>query len=326
MPAHRIVGAVRIGDVALLAGDDQHAVLRAAPAELDGVAELVDIARLAQHAMVELLAARRRPLQQLEGAVDRDAFFVAGDQERDRALRACRRSRRDDRAPPRPCRRSRPSCRRRRGRTARRRRCRRRTARATTRLHRRAAPRRCGRRTSDAARRADAGVEVLDSAVPGSENVIAVHGEAGALEHAFRERQRAAFRRRHRWAAQEIAGDGDGIGGSCSGFIMRPALRRSASHSSSRAGPSGARSRRDQCSSAGRADRGRTGWRRWCRAGKPSSTKAQTPMANATSRARAIVIGIVQVDADAIGRPPRCRARYRTAPDTSRTCCDRAGA
>ena len=38
--AHRIVGAVRIGDVALLAGDDQHAVLRAAAAELDGVAQL----------------------------------------------------------------------------------------------------------------------------------------------------------------------------------------------------------------------------------------------------------------------------------------------
>ncbi len=85
--AHRIVGAVRIGDVALLAGDDQHAVLRAAAADLDGVAELVDVARLAQHAMVELFAARGRPFQELGGAVDRDAFLVAGDQERDRALR-----------------------------------------------------------------------------------------------------------------------------------------------------------------------------------------------------------------------------------------------
>ena len=63
--AHRIVGAVRIGDVALLAGDDQHAVLRAAAAELDGVAELVDVARLAQHAMVEFFAARGRPFQEL---------------------------------------------------------------------------------------------------------------------------------------------------------------------------------------------------------------------------------------------------------------------
>ena len=62
-PAHRVVGAVRIGDVAHLAGDDQHAVLRAAAAELDGVAELVDVARLAQHAMVEFFAALRRPFQ-----------------------------------------------------------------------------------------------------------------------------------------------------------------------------------------------------------------------------------------------------------------------
>ena len=39
--ADRIVGALRIGDVALLAGDDQMAVERAAPADLDGVAELL---------------------------------------------------------------------------------------------------------------------------------------------------------------------------------------------------------------------------------------------------------------------------------------------
>ena len=107
--------------------------------------------------MVEFLAARGRPFQQLGAAVDRDAFLVAGDEERDRALRACRRSRRDDRASPRPCRRSRPSCRPRRGRTARRRRCRRRTARATTPSDRPAAPRRCGRRTSGAARRCRCG-------------------------------------------------------------------------------------------------------------------------------------------------------------------------
>ena len=55
----------RIGDVALLAGDDQHAVLRAAPAELDGVAERGGIARLAQDAMVELFAALGRPFSSL---------------------------------------------------------------------------------------------------------------------------------------------------------------------------------------------------------------------------------------------------------------------
>ena len=72
--------------MALLAGDDQMAVERAAAADLDGVAERFDIARLAQDAVIEFLAALGRPLQQLGRAVDRDAFLVAGDQERDRAL------------------------------------------------------------------------------------------------------------------------------------------------------------------------------------------------------------------------------------------------
>ena len=33
------------------------------------------------------------------------------------------------------------------------------------------------------------------------------------LQHAFEKRERAAFRRRDRAAAQQIAGNGDGIGG-----------------------------------------------------------------------------------------------------------------
>ena len=37
--------------------------------------------------------------------------------------------------------------------------------------------------------------------------------EAGALEHALEQRERAAFGRRHRGAAQQVAGEGDGIGG-----------------------------------------------------------------------------------------------------------------
>ena len=117
-PAHRIVGAVRIGDVALLAGDDQRAVQRAAAADLDACR------RARRHCSARRARSGRTsrrappPIQQLDGAVDGDAFLVAGDQERDRALAACRRSRRDNRAPPRRCRRCRPSCRRRRGRTA----------------------------------------------------------------------------------------------------------------------------------------------------------------------------------------------------------------
>src|SRR4030088_2423356 len=77
---------MRIGDVALDATDLKQAVRGAAAAYLDAVAEGFDIARLAEHAMVEFLAARRRPLQQLYGAVDGNIFLVAGDQERDRAF------------------------------------------------------------------------------------------------------------------------------------------------------------------------------------------------------------------------------------------------
>ena len=79
--AHRIFGALRIGDMALLAGHDQHAVLRAAAADLDGIADALDVARLAQDAVIESLAALGRPLQQLHRAVDGDAFLIAGDQE-----------------------------------------------------------------------------------------------------------------------------------------------------------------------------------------------------------------------------------------------------
>src|SRR5512144_599004 len=62
------------------------AVKRPTPADLNGVAKLILVARLSQDAVVELFSALGRPLQQLGCAVDRDAFLVAGDQERDRAL------------------------------------------------------------------------------------------------------------------------------------------------------------------------------------------------------------------------------------------------
>ena len=66
--------------MALAAGDDQGAVERAAPADLDGVAETLVAAGLADNAVVECLAARGRPLQQLDRAVDRNTLLVAGDQ------------------------------------------------------------------------------------------------------------------------------------------------------------------------------------------------------------------------------------------------------
>jgi len=73
--------------------------------------ELFDIRGFAEHAVIEFFAARRRPLQELDGAVDGDVFLVAGDQNEIDPF-ACRRRRRDSPAPPRRCRRCRPSCRR----------------------------------------------------------------------------------------------------------------------------------------------------------------------------------------------------------------------
>src|SRR5947209_8580713 len=77
---------MRIGDMALHAIYKERARLRAAAADLDAVAELLDVAGLAEYAMVQFLAARRQPLQQLDGAIDGDVFFIPGDQERDRAF------------------------------------------------------------------------------------------------------------------------------------------------------------------------------------------------------------------------------------------------
>ena len=86
MPRIGIVGEMRIADMALLALDGDPARERAAPADLDHVAHGVGIGRFAEDAMVEALAARLGPVEQLHRAVDGRAFLVAGDQEGDRAL------------------------------------------------------------------------------------------------------------------------------------------------------------------------------------------------------------------------------------------------
>ena len=59
---HRVRRAMRIGDVALHAVDIERAGLRAAAADLDAVAEHLDIGGLAEHAMVEFLAALARTI------------------------------------------------------------------------------------------------------------------------------------------------------------------------------------------------------------------------------------------------------------------------
>src|SRR4029453_9605017 len=85
--ADRIDRTLWIGDVALPSGDEQRAIDRTTPADLDGVAEGCHVAWLGENAMVEFLAALGRPFQQLDRAVHRHALFVAGDQEGNRSFR-----------------------------------------------------------------------------------------------------------------------------------------------------------------------------------------------------------------------------------------------
>ena len=114
-----------IGDVALRAVHGDLGVQAAAAADLHHVAEPDGAGRFADQAEVGDLAVLAHPLQHPHGAVDGDAFLVAGDQQADRAVAAGRR--RGGRRRRRRRRRWRPSCRRRRGRRARRHAPRRRT-------------------------------------------------------------------------------------------------------------------------------------------------------------------------------------------------------
>ena len=109
---HRIVGAVRIGDMALHARHRDPHVDRAAPADLDDVAQPILGGRLADQDHVGPDAARRHPVHDRRRAVGGRAFLVAGDDQAERArmIRVARRRRRR--------RRCRSSCRPRRGRGA----------------------------------------------------------------------------------------------------------------------------------------------------------------------------------------------------------------
>ncbi len=161
--------------------------------------------------MVEFLAARRDPLQQLDGAVDGDVFLVAGDQERDRALRLAAmrgqifQHRRDaagdaalhvDGAAP--------------------------VEKAVLDVagERAVAPgalvagrHHVGMSGEGDVRRAvaDTGIEIVDIGGAGLAEGDAMHLEAGGFQDIFKHAERAGVRRRHRRAAQEIAGDGEGV-------------------------------------------------------------------------------------------------------------------
>ncbi len=212
---HGIRGAMRIGDMALHAIDIERAGLRAAAADLDAIAEHLDIGGLAKYAMVEFLAARGDPLQQLDGAVDGNVFLVAGDQKRDRAFAVLARlaamggemvkHRRDaagnaalhvDRAaaiekPVLHLARERAMA----------------PGALISRRHHIGMPGKGDVRGSVA----DAGIEVVDVCGAGFAEGDAMHLEAGALEDIFEHPKRAGIGRRYGRAADEIAGNGEGI-------------------------------------------------------------------------------------------------------------------
>ena len=89
---HRIVGLVRIGGMALASLDHDGEAQRAAPADLDRVAQPVDAAWLAHQAVVRHMAVVAHPLQHLDRAVDGRTFLVAGDEEGDGTLELAGRS------------------------------------------------------------------------------------------------------------------------------------------------------------------------------------------------------------------------------------------
>src|SRR4051794_21984657 len=72
--------------MALAALYNERAVERAAPADLDRVAEHFRARWFADDAMIEPLAFVVSPAQEFFGAIDGRAFLVAGDEKTDRAL------------------------------------------------------------------------------------------------------------------------------------------------------------------------------------------------------------------------------------------------
>ena len=58
---------------------------------------------------------------------------------------------------------------------------------------------------------ADAGVEIVDVGGAGLAEGDAMHLEAGGFQHALENAERAGIGRGDGWAADEVAGDGNGI-------------------------------------------------------------------------------------------------------------------
>ena len=212
---HRVRGAMRIGDVALHAVNMQRARLRAAAADLDAVAHHLDIAGLTDHAMIEFLSPCGGPFQQLDRAVDCDVFLVAGDEERNRTFTVVLRLAAigceiiensgdaagdpafhvDGAAP---------------------------IQKAVLHIARECAVFPggfvAGRHDVGMSGKADmgrlgtdAGIEVVDIGGARLRKGDAVHVEAGSLQDVLEDAERAGIRRRHRRAANQIAGNREGV-------------------------------------------------------------------------------------------------------------------
>ncbi len=81
----RVIGQVRIGDMPLRAGCREPQVHRPAPADLGHIAQPVRRSRLTHQAQVGQLPGRAQMSDDLDRTELRGAFFIAGNQETDRA-------------------------------------------------------------------------------------------------------------------------------------------------------------------------------------------------------------------------------------------------
>ena len=83
----RVLGFFRIGDVTLAPLHRDHTVQAAATTNLDGVAKMSRIGWFTDQAVIQALSGLGNGLEQFLRAVDRRAFFIAGDQKSDGAFR-----------------------------------------------------------------------------------------------------------------------------------------------------------------------------------------------------------------------------------------------
>src|ERR1700738_596844 len=210
---HRIIGALGVSDVSLLPGDDERAVERAAPADFDGIADDGCVAWLPKDAVIERFTTLAGPFEQLGGAVYGNAFLVPGNEKRNRSFRfsrACSDIIEDSRnlagyaslhidrtasvehaLSDLPCK----------GRMV--------PFGLVARRHDIRMP----RKDEVGSARPDTGIEILDRHGAGLSKNHPMPVDTGGFEHALDERKCTALGWRHRWTANEVARQGNGIDG-----------------------------------------------------------------------------------------------------------------